>query len=57
MAEKTYKVVESEKLSTYNEKRYIVVDIKTGKVLDDAQSYGYKSIKKSIFSFCLQKKR
>ena len=28
MAEKTYKVIESEKLSTYDEKRYIVVNIK-----------------------------
>lgn len=56
MAEKTYKVVESEKLSTYDEKRYIVVDIKTGKVLDDAQSYGYKSIKKAYSAFAYKKR-
>lgn len=56
MAEKTYKVVESEKLSTYNEKRYIVVDIKTGKVLDDAQSYGYKSIKKAYSAFAYKRR-
>ena len=56
MAEKTYKVVESEKLSNYNEKRYIVVDIKTGKVLDDAQSYGYKSIKKAYSAFAYKRR-
>ena len=56
MTEKTYKVVESEKLSTYDEKRYIVIDIKTGKVLDDAQGYGYKSIKKAYSAYGYKKR-
>ena len=56
MSEKTYKIVESEKLSTYDEKRYIVVDIKTGKVLDNAQGYGYKSIKKAYSAYGYKKR-
>ena len=56
MAEKTYKVIESEKLSTYDEKRYIVVNIKTGKVLDNAQGYGYKSIKKAYSAYGYKKR-
>ncbi len=56
MTEKTYKVVESEKLSTHDEKRYIVIDIKTGKVLDDAQGYGYKSIKKAYSAYGYKKR-
>ena len=39
-AQQTYKVVSVEK---NNEKRYIIVDIKTNKVLDNAQGYGYKT--------------
>ena len=57
MAEKTYKVVESKKLSTYDEKRYIIVDVKTGKILDDAHGYGYKSIKKAYSAYGYKKKR
>lgn len=37
MSEKNYKVIESKKLSTADKERYIVVDIQTGEVLDDAQ--------------------
>ena len=40
-----YKVVRDEKLSTKYESRYVVVDAETGKVLDDAQGYGYKSVR------------
>jgi len=36
-------VILSDKLSVYDDKRYIVVDKETGEVLDDAQGYGYKS--------------
>jgi hypothetical protein len=51
MSEKNYKVIESKELSTAGKKRYIVVDIKTGEVMDDAQGYGYKSIKNAYSAF------
>jgi hypothetical protein len=51
MSEKNYKVIESKELSTAGKKRYIVFDIKTGEVLDDAQGYGYKSIKNAYSAF------
>ena len=51
MSEKNYKVIESKELSTAGKKRYIVVDIQTGEVLDDAQSYGYKSVKNAYSAF------
>ena len=38
-----YKVIPSDTLGDRWEKRYIVVDAETGKILDDAQGYGYKS--------------
>jgi len=42
------KVIESKKLSVDEfDKRYIIVDRKSGEVLDDAQGYGYKTIKKA----------
>ena len=37
-------VIKSEKLSTDYDKRYVVIDKDTCKVLDDAQGYGYKTI-------------
>ena len=40
-------VIEDTSLSTLKEKRYIVVDKETGAVLDDAQGYGFKSVKKA----------
>lgn len=51
MSEKNYKVIESKELSTAGKKRYIIFDIKTGEVLDDAQGYGYKSIKNAYSAF------
>ena len=38
-------VVEDKKLSKQYEKRFVVVDKETGEILDDAQGYGYKTIK------------
>ena len=43
----SYIVVESETLSSRWEPRYVVVDEKTGEILDDAQGYGFKSKKKA----------
>ena len=45
MSEKNIKVIESQELSTRYEKRYVVVDKETSEILDDAQGYGYKSVK------------
>ena len=42
-------VVKSEDLSSYSDDRYIVVDPRTGEILDDAQGYGYKS-KRNAFA-------
>ena len=40
-------VVKSESLSDNYGDRFIVVDGETGEILDDAQGYGYKTIKKA----------
>ncbi|MCD8083215.1 MAG: hypothetical protein LUE86_06880 [Clostridiales bacterium] len=44
---KNYRVEKSESLSKCCEPRYVLVDAKTGEVLDDAQGYGYKSVEKA----------
>ena len=38
------KKLKSEKVIINNKPRFIIVDSETGKVLDDAQGYGYKTI-------------
>lgn len=40
-------VQKSEKLSSRYEFRFVVVEKETGKVLDDAQGYGYKTVQKA----------
>ena len=40
-------VIQSEKLSKYNDPRYVVVDQETGEILDNAQGYGHKSKQKA----------
>lgn len=44
-------VVESKALSSQYEKRYVIVDKNSGKVLDDAQGYGYKSKQNAYSSY------
>ena len=39
------KKLKSEKVIINNNPRFIIVDSETGEVLDDAQGYGYKTIK------------
>lgn len=41
------KVVKKDSMSKFDDVRYIVIDEDSGKILDDAQGYGYKSIKKA----------
>ena len=56
MAEKTYKAVLSEKLSKYNDKRYVIVDIESGMVLDNAQGHDYKSPRKAYACYAYKKR-
>ena len=44
-------VIEDAKLSNHKGKRYIVVDKNTGEVLDNAQGYGYKSIRNAYAAY------
>lgn len=44
-------VVEDKKLSKQYEKRFVVVDKETGEILDDAQGYGYKTIKNAYSAY------
>ena len=46
-----YAVVKSATLSSPYDPRYIVVDAETGKTLDDANGYGYKSAQKAHAAF------
>ena len=45
------KVVEDKKLSKDYKKRYVVIDEETGKVLDNAQGYGYKTIRNAYAAY------
>lgn len=45
------KAVESEDLSINGEDRYVIVDIETGEILDDANGYGYKSAKNAYAAY------
>lgn len=56
MAEKTYKAVLSEELSKHNDKRYVIVDIESGAVLDNAQGHGYKSPQKAYACYAYKKR-
>ena len=39
------KVIQSSWLSTLKQKRYVVIDACSSEVLDDAQGYGYKTVR------------
>lgn len=43
MKSSNFKVVVSNTLSKGSEKRYVVIDVDTGEIVDYAQGYGYKS--------------
>lgn len=51
-----YAVVKSATLSSPYDPRYIVVDAETGKTLDDANGYGYKSAQKAHAAFGYKRK-
>ncbi len=44
-------VIEDSNLSKEYEKRFIVVDKNTGEILDDAQGYGYKTIRNAYAAY------
>lgn len=56
MTGKTYKAVLSEELSKYDDKRYVIVDIESGTVLDNAQGHGYKSPQKAYACYAYKKR-
>ena len=41
------KIIKMDTLGSQYEPRYVVTDAETGKVLDDAQGYGYRSFEKA----------
>jgi hypothetical protein len=45
------KVIKSKELSEQFEPRFIVVNIETGEILDDANGYGYKTIQKAYAGY------
>lgn len=47
----SWKAVKSDALSEQYFPRFIVIDAESGKVLDDAQGYGYKTAQKAIVAF------
>lgn len=44
-------VIESEKLSSFYDKRYVIVNKETREVIDDAQGFGYKSKRNAYVCF------
>ena len=46
-----YQAVYSRKLSQRGEARYIIINVTTGEILDDAQGFGYKSKKKAYAGY------
>ena len=46
-----YQAVYSRKLSQRGEARYIIINVTTGEILDDAQGFGYKSMKKAYAGY------
>ena len=49
--ERNYEVVKSKELSTRYDERYIVISRDTRETLDDAQGYGYKSVRKAYAAY------
>lgn len=49
---KYLKAVQSDELSKSYDNRYVMIDTRTGEILDDAQGYEYKTIKNAFAAFC-----
>lgn len=52
---KYLKAVRSDELSSLYDERFVMIDIRTGEVLDDAQGYGYKTKTKAFAAFCYKR--
>lgn len=60
MLEKNFKAVYSDTLSKRFDQRFVIVQLDTGEILDDAQGYGYKSKPKAYKAYaykCKQRKK
>lgn len=57
MIEKNYKAVYSKSLSNQFDQRFVIVQLDTGEVLDDAQVYGYKSKPKAYKAYAYKRKQ
>ena len=55
MDNKDIKVIKSKELFSAFDNRFIIINIHTGEILDDAQGYGYKTIEKAYAAFCYKK--
>lgn len=55
MNNQNIKIIKSEKLSSDFDNRFIIIDIHTGEILDDAQEFGYKTKQKAYSAFCYKK--
>ena len=55
MDNKDIKVIKSKELSSAFDNRFIIINIHTGEILDDAQGYGYKTIEKAYAAFYYKK--
>ena len=52
---KYLKAVRSDELSSLYDERFVMIDIRTGEILDDAQGYGYKTKTKAFAAFCYKR--
>lgn len=50
-----YQAVYSRKLSKKGEARYVIINPTTGEILDDAQGFGYKSMKNAYAGYYYKK--
>ena len=55
MDNKDIKVIKSKELFSAFDNRFIIININTGEILDDAQGYGYKTIEKAYAAFYYKK--
>lgn len=53
---KQYKAIESERLSKPYDKRYVIIDVTTGEIVNDAQGWGFKSPEKAYGNMIYRKK-
>ena len=44
-------VIKDTNLSNYDDERYVIINADTGEVVDDAQGYGYKSVRNAYRSW------